>query len=64
MMASLLNYLVHQDFLLRILTQVYLDVLVALTLTFGINFNISQSGFVCSKLILETLEQGVKYVQS
>ena len=64
MKASLLNCLVHQDFLLRILTQVYLDVLVALTLTFGINFNISQSAFVCSKLIVETLEQGVEYVQS
>ena len=24
----------------------------------------SQSAFTCSKLIIETLEQGVKYVQS
>ena len=27
-------------------------------------YNSAQSAFTCSKLIIETLEQGVKYVQS
>ena len=29
-----------------------------------LSFTISQSAFTCSKLTIETLEQGVKYVQS
>ena len=28
------------------------------------SFNVSQSAFACSKLTIETLEQGVKHVQS
>ena len=28
------------------------------------SFNLSQTAFTCSKLTTETLEQGVKYVQS
>ena len=32
--------------------------------TLKITLTISHPGFTCSKLTLETLEQGVKYVQS
>ena len=29
-----------------------------------LNYNVTQPAFTCSKLTIETLEQGVKYVQS
>ena len=37
---------------------------ISITQSNSINWFLSQPAFTCSKLAIETLEQGVKYVQS
>ena len=37
---------------------------ISITQSNSINWFLSQPAFTCSKLAMETLEQGVKYVQS